>query len=352
MKVRLIILSSAFFLSTTSVLAREHTDVVVMKNGDRLTGEVKGFRASVLYVDLDYVDGTMSIQWSKVAHLESRQPFIVKTQEGSTYSGAIKALEAPASQPLKIQVTDQSGKQVALDASRITKLDQTSPRFWKRMNGSLNFGTTYSKGDQSTQYNLSSETEYLQERWRAQASFSSNLTSSMGSNAATRNQVALGAYRLLPWRNFFYAGLANFLQSYEQGIRHQSNLGGGIGRNLKNTDRWNFSVLGGPAWQNTAYEQSITPIHTQNVAAAMIASDLRLFIFKKTNLSLITSVFPALSQRGRVFVNTNATYYIKLFGNLSWNFSFYGNWDNQPPAKLSGSDYGESSGVSWTFGNR
>src|ERR1700746_2622398 len=215
MKVRLIILSSALFLSTTSVLAREHTDVVVMKNGDRLTGEVKGFRASVLYVNLDYVDGTMSIQWSKVAHLESRQPFIVKTQEGSTYSGAIKALEAPASQPLKIQVTDQSGKQVALDASRITKLDQTSPRFWKRMNGSLNFGTTYSKGDQSTQYNLSSETEYLQERWRAQASFSSNLTSSMGSNAATRNQVALGAYRLLPWRNFFYAGLANFLQSSE-----------------------------------------------------------------------------------------------------------------------------------------
>jgi len=33
------------------------------------------------------------------------------------------------------------------------------------------------------------------------------------------------------------------------------------------------------------------------------------------------------------------TYYVKLIGNLSWNVSFYGNWDNQPPASFSGSDY-------------
>jgi hypothetical protein len=51
-------------------------------------------------------------------------------------------------------------------------------------------------------------------------------------------------------------------------------------------------------------------------------------------------------------VNTNASYYIKLFSDLSWNFSFYGNWDNQPPPTLSGSDYGTSSGLSWTFGTR
>jgi hypothetical protein len=48
----------------------------------------------------------------------------------------------------------------------------------------------------------------------------------------------------------------------------------------------------------------------------------------------------------------NASYYIKLTGKLSWNVSFYGNWDNRPPDGLSGSDYGSSSGLSWTFGNR
>jgi hypothetical protein len=51
-----------------------------------------------------------------------------------------------------------------------------------------------------------------------------------------------------------------------------------------------------------------------------------------------------------LFINTNATYYIKITGDLSWNVSFYGNWDNQPPARYSGSDYGTSSGLSYTFG--
>jgi hypothetical protein len=48
----------------------------------------------------------------------------------------------------------------------------------------------------------------------------------------------------------------------------------------------------------------------------------------------------------------NSTYYVKLTGNLSRNVSFYGNWDNRPPTNLSGSDYGSTSGLSWTFGNK
>jgi hypothetical protein len=48
----------------------------------------------------------------------------------------------------------------------------------------------------------------------------------------------------------------------------------------------------------------------------------------------------------------NATYYVKIHSNLSWNISVYGNWDNRPPDNLSGSDYGSSSGLSWTFGNK
>ena len=83
-----------------------------------------------------------------------------------------------------------------------------------------------------------------------------------------------------------------------------------------------------------------------------VATEIKLFKFKKTNLDVTASLLPALSEPGRVRFSANSTYYLKLFGNLSWNLSFYGNWDNQPPAGLSGSDYGSSSGLTWTFGNR
>ena len=35
---------------------------------------------------------------------------------------------------------------------------------------------------------------------------------------------------------------------------------------------------------------------------------------------------------------------MKFWSNFTWNVSFYGNWDNQPPLTFSGSDYGTSTG--------
>ena len=349
MNIRALILSSALLVAVP-LFARENTDVLVMKNGDHMTCQVKGLDAGVLYVSFDYIDGTTSVQWSKVARLESKQLFIVKTQDGSVYTGRLNTPEMPAGQPVKIDVVENQEKEVTLDRSQIVKMGETSQKFWQRFNGEVSWGIIYSKGNQSTQYNLGSETEYLRERWSAAAIFSSNLSSSSGTSASTRNDLQLSASRLLRWNNYFYAGLGNFLQSSEQGIRLQTTLGGGIGRYFKNTNNATISVLGGLAWQNTDYKPSIIPQGQQNLAAVAIAAQVKLFKFNKTNLSITASLFPAISQPGRVHFNTNATYYVKLVSNLSWNVSFYGNWDNQPPATFSGSDYGSSSGLSWTFG--
>jgi hypothetical protein len=64
-------------LATVPLFARESTDVIVMKNGDRMTGQVKSLDGGVLSVSLDYVSGTISVDWSKVARLESSQLFVV-----------------------------------------------------------------------------------------------------------------------------------------------------------------------------------------------------------------------------------------------------------------------------------
>ena len=323
-----------------------------MKNGDRLTGEIKWIDAGTIYLSLDYVDGTIAVQWSKVARLESTQQFIIKTQGGAVHNGTIKTVETPENEPLKLRVTDKSDESVVLDRSEIVKLDQTSESFWKRMNGAINLGTTYTRGNQTVQYNLAAQAQYLRERWNAQSNISSNLSGSSGVRTSTRNQFGFGAEHLLPWNNYFYSGLGSFMQGSEQQIKLQTNFGGGIGRYFKNTNRISFSVLAGLAWQSTEYDQSAVPIARQNVAAAMVVTNLKVFRFKKTNLGVTASMFPAVSEPGRVFFDTNATYYVKLFNNLSWNLTFYGNWDNRPPANFPGSDYGSSSGLSWTFGNR
>ena len=349
MSIRALILSFTL-LFTAPLVAREKTDVLVMKNGDRMTCEVKGLDAGVLYVSFDYIDGTASVDWSKVARLESTQLFIVKTENGSMYTGGLGTPEAPADRPMKIEVVETKENEVTIDRSQVVQMVQTSENFWQRFNGEISLGVIYSKGNQSTQYNLGSETAYLRERWNAKANLSSTLSSSTGTTPSTRNALGLSAQRLLPWNNWFYSGIGTFLQSSEQGIDLQSTVGGGIGRYLKNTNRATISLLGGAAWLETNYKPSIVPLGKQNVASALIAADVRLFKFDRTNLNATATFLPALSQPGRVRIDANASYYVKLISNLSWNISFYGNWDNQPPPGFSGSDYGTSSGLSWTFG--
>ena len=349
MRSRALILSSALLLAAP-LFARDKTDVIVMKNGDRMTCQIKGLDAGVLYVSFDYIDGTASVDWSKVARLESKQLFIVKTQDGSMYSGSLTTPETADNRPVKLQVLETPEKEAVVDRSEVVQMVQTSDNFWQRFSGEIAWGIIYSKGNQSTQYNLGSQTIYFRERWNAKANLSSTLSSSSGVNASTRNSLDLSALRLLPWNNWFYSGIGTFLQSSEQGINLQSTLGAGIGRYLKNTNRATVSVLGGGAWQQTNYQPSIVPLGSQNLGSALILADVRLFRFSKTNLSATAKLLPALSEPGRFRFDANASYYVKLFRNLSWDLSFYGNWDSRPPPTFSGSDYGTSSGLSWTFG--
>lgn len=349
MNIRAIILSFTLFCSLQA-LARSKADILIMKNGDRMTCEVKGLDGGVLYVSFDYIDGTALVDWSKVARLESKQLFIVTTQDGTVYTGMLQTPDTETGRPVKIEVVKEQQQEIAIDRAQVVRMIETSPSFWRRFSGELSFGTIYSKGNQSTQYSLGSQTAYIRERWRAYANIESSLSSSTGATVSTRNLLTFGAVRLLPWNQWFYSGLGGFLQSSEQGITLQSTAGGGVGRYLKNTNRMSVSLLGGAAWQNTSYKTTTLPLGKQNIVSALIYSEARFFKFSRTNLNLTAALLPGLSDPGRVRFNSDASYYIKLFSNLKWNISFYGNWDNQPPPGFSGSDYGTSSGVSWTFG--
>jgi hypothetical protein len=350
MKMNFKIPASCFLLLFALPLSgREKSDVLVMRNGDRLTCEIKSLSSDTLSISLDYAAGTVSIDWGKVDHIESMQLFLVKTQDGLVYSGS---LSTPGDRPKKIEVLEPSARRIELDKAHVIDLEETNPGFWRNFSGQIGFSSIYNKGNQSLQYGVNSDVNYSRERWGAVASYNSSLAASTGASTSTRNDIAFGAQRLLRWSNWYYAGLADFLTSSEQGIRLQSTFGGGIGRYLKNTNKSMITVYGGLAWENIAYRQQVPPVSNQQVTAALIVGEMKLFRFNKTNLNVTATVLPALSKPGRVHTNLNATYYVKLWGNFTWNFSFYGNWDNQPPPGFSGSDYGTSSGINYTFGNR
>jgi hypothetical protein len=156
----------------------------------------------------------------------------------------------------------------------------------------------------------------------------------------------------MPWNNWYCIGVTDFLQSSVQGIQLQSTFGGGIGRIIKNTGSTSLTFYGGFAWQHINYNQAILPSSTQQVTSGLIGSSLKLFTFDRTTLILNATFLPAISNPGRIHFSLNTSYYVKLWGKLDWNFTFYGNWDSRPPPGFSSSDYGTTSGLSLSFGNR
>src|SRR4030095_4266850 len=90
---------SAAILFVLPLFGRDKTDVIVMNNGDRMTCEIKGLDAGGVYASFEYMYGTSSVDWSKVARLESNQLFIVKTQGGSVYTGALATPETVSGWP-------------------------------------------------------------------------------------------------------------------------------------------------------------------------------------------------------------------------------------------------------------
>jgi Protein of unknown function, DUF481 len=241
-------------------------------------------------------------------------------------------------------------KAVTLERKQVVNAVETSGSFWQRWNGQVGSGFAYTKGNQSSQYNLSSNVAYVENRWSAGASYNSNLSSSTGTSTSTRNQLSFQAERLLRWNNWYYTGLLGFLQSSIQGIQLQSTFGGGIRRNIVNRGSTFFTVYGGFAWQQINYQKMVLSAPIQRVTTGLVGTQFQLFRFNKTTLTISANLLPAVSEPGRVQLNLNSSYCIKLWGQLNWNFTVYGNWDNRPPPGFVGSDYGASSGLSISFG--
>src|SRR5260370_26822788 len=134
MNIRAAILCSDLLLALP-LLARESNDVIVMRNGDHLTGQIKALNGGVLYVGLPYVIQTLSVDWSKVAHLESKQLFIVKTEDGSVYNGTLNSSETVAGRPIEVRVTETPEKEVKLNSAKIVDVSETSDKFLQRFTG-------------------------------------------------------------------------------------------------------------------------------------------------------------------------------------------------------------------------
>ena len=65
-------------------------DIVVMKNGDHLTGQVKRLENGLLYVETEYASGNLALDWNQVKSIQSTATYRIVLNNGHRLNGKIE----------------------------------------------------------------------------------------------------------------------------------------------------------------------------------------------------------------------------------------------------------------------
>jgi len=329
-------------------LAREKKDFIQFTNGDRMTCEIINLEKGYLYVKLEYVDGTVALDWSKITRVESAQGFVFADKAGRRYTGTPANADAEESpKELRIRVTGPSASEV-VPGKEVVQMDRTDNTFWQNLHGGLDTGLNFAKQQSRTQYSFQANALYQRTKWSASLDYQSSFSGG-GDISNLRNDVKLtGARQLRSPRNY-YLGLAEFLQSDEQQLNLRTTVGGAIGHVFSSSNSAFVAGFGGVVWNREHYSSNATVGRSGDSAEIVLGTQFNFFHFKKTDILATTSVYPSMTDPGRVRFDLNTSVKLRIAKDLYWKFGYYLNYDNHPPQSAPGTDYGSTSSLGWTF---
>jgi putative salt-induced outer membrane protein YdiY len=321
-------------------------DTIIMKNGDRFTGEVKRLEQGVLYIETDYFSGSVGVDWLQVEKVESKATFQIVLSNGKRLTGSISKVEA-AGAPGKDLIVRANGGEVPLPGSDVVEIQSQKQTFWRQLKGSVDLGYNYTSGNNQSSLSSSASVEYPATHWAAGASYTASFSGQSGGTTTNLFEVQSFGERFLN-RNSFVVGISDFLHSSQQDLTLRTTLGGAYGRyffrNNQNFLRW----LAGADYTRASYQSGLAQPTQQN-AELLLGTEYELFQFDRYTLQSQLLVFPGLSDLGRVRLTTTDTFGIKLSNNFRFNFSFWDNFDSRPPLNAKKNAQGVSTGLGWTF---
>jgi hypothetical protein len=302
--------------------ARDKTDVVALRNGDKVTGEIKKLEYGLLELSTDHM-GTVKIEWDQVASVESTHSFDVERIGGDRVYGSltggaagvlvVREAEAPQSVPLRT----------------VTRLSGVESRFFDRVNGTLSVGYNYAKSSDISIGNINLAAQYDAPRLRSTLDVSANRTSSPGAESTDQESIQ-STVQFLSEKPRFWVMLNTLESNEELGIEQRLQSGAAVARYLRQSPD---SELTGLAGLTVNAERTTGEDSRQQSIEAVIGAQWRVFRFSDPEVSLSagTALYPSLTESGRYRGSLNVTLARDLIKDLTLSLSVFGSYDSDPP---------------------
>jgi len=321
----------------------EKTDKVQLDNGDVVTCEVKGLDRGLLTVKTDPM-ATIQIKWDHVVGVQSKQRFAVELDDGTRLFGIL--VEASAPGRLQVLAPFPMGT-YEVDVDRVVFIDELEAEVLDRLKGSLGLGFTFTKASDVAQLSLAFDLRATTEvhEWSVDASTIN--TAQPGRETTNRSDLNLGYRRFLGHRWFALAG-TSAQHNDELGLDLRARLDLGAGRYLVQSSEMLLSAATGASVNRELYSGGTD----SNNVEAFLGVDYAWFLLDTPKLDLDTSVtvYPSLTDSGRVRVQADFRIRKEFAKDLFLSVKLYGDYDSEPPASDSSSgDYGVVTSLDYSW---
>ena len=343
--------AAAVFLLAATILPalpsvadeREKVDVVTIRNGDRITGEIQSLAYGRLTVETDSM-GTIQVEWPDVVRVESPQSFLVEDAEGNLLFGRFPA--DPEGGPLSI--SGGGGVTRRVSSPRVARLSQSEERLLDRVHGSFALGFDYTKSSDIAVLSGSFNTNYRGPHSSWSLGVDLNSTHDPAQGTLDRDSVKY-SYRWLQSGNRFWAGLSSVERNEETGIEARVLVGAGYGRYLLQSLSHEVSVLVGIG---ASREWATGAADDQSSLEGILGVDWRVFDFASPTTSLTAKglLYPGLTESGRYRTDASLSLRREIISDFYVDLSFYQTYDSDPPdADAASTDYGLVTSLGYSF---
>lgn len=340
--VQVVVISALLGLAVPCADGREKIDQLVLSNGDRIECEIRALEQGILKVKPPYTKGFVYIEWLHVERVSSTQFFEFDIDDGRKLYGTVESIGDTGR-----VVVNADEEVVELDLGQIVNIAQIEERLLDRTKGSIRAGLTTMRANGQIDLSVGANFTYRQPRYSVSGELNSLVSRRDDADEVTHNNFHARVNRYLK-EKLFYQGHIGLAQNSELDLDLRATLGGGVGRYLKESSRSRVSILGGMLVNWEDYRTEIEP--TTNLEA-VFQLDYRLYLFtgKKTKFSLLATVFPSLSQTGRVRASLDSNFDIQLISDFYWNLAVQATADSQPPELSQGHDWVVISSIRYYF---
>jgi len=305
-----------------------------------IVGEIKNLDRGVLQIETDYSDSDFKIDWDEVKIIKSGRTFVFFNSSGKHFNGSIRMDESDSTKVILFNTETE----LSVKIINIVIIKPIETGFWGKFSLELAAGYTLTKANNLNQLSIRSSIGYLSKSFAADASFNAVRNVQDEVDPTKRTEANIG-FRYVITNDWFALISSNLLQNDEQKLKLRATTSAGIGNYVVYTHKIYLGVAAGIAWNNEQYTESTE--NNRNSLETFVGLELNLFNISDFDLLTALTVYPGLTEKGRIRAdyNIDLKYDLPLDFFISLGFTY--TYDNRPVADASESDYVFQTTIGW-----